>query len=321
MAFTFNGHRPDKIVVNDSDHGVSGAELNVLKYNGYAVWGKKFALTLSQGTGTTLSVSRTSSPNEHAATGALSNGAAIYYGDVLSVSVSANTGYQSATTSGFTSGGSVTGNVTISSSATVKSYTLTLSQGTGTTLSVSRTSSPLKGAATGALSSGSTIYHGDVLSVSCTATSGYKNPTYSGFTSGSSVSGNVSITSSATAMSWHTVYSGSLSGVTSHNNFATITNGLVNYTSPTRISGSALWYENNTTNGNYGTPSFSEVELGSSAAIIPSTIHGDQNIASDIRTKTNISLLRTFFRSHVHAFLSFAFIPIHCCLLSNIARS
>ena len=260
MAFTFNGHRPDKIVVNDSDHGVSGAELNVLKYNGYAVWGKKFALTLSQGTGTTLSVSRTSSPNEHAATGALSNGAAIYYGDVLSVSVSANTGYQSATTSGFTSGGSVTGNVTISSSATVKSYTLTLSQGTGTTLSVSRTSSPLKGAATGALSSGSTIYHGDVLSVSCTATSGYKNPTYSGFTSGSSVSGNVSITSSATAKAWHTVYTGSLTGSPSSSSPDVVAPSGFQFGAPTKISGSGY-----VLSGGGDVVTYSDWELSSTA--------------------------------------------------------
>ena len=49
---------------------------------------------------------------------------------------------------------------------TVNSYTATWSGGTGYTITVNRTSSPNKGASTGQINSGSTVYYGDVLSIS-----------------------------------------------------------------------------------------------------------------------------------------------------------
>ena len=52
------------------------------------------------------------------------------------------------------------------------SYSLTFSNGTGYSVTVKRTSSP-SGKPTGTLSSGDTIYHGDVLSITYTASSGY----------------------------------------------------------------------------------------------------------------------------------------------------
>ena len=128
-------------------------------------------------------VSRTSSPYGGAATGTLITAgssqktATIYYGDVLSISASATTGYNTPTYK--LSATTVTGNVTTTlTSGSVKSFTLTISsKPTGVSAhTVSRTSSPLKGASTGALSSGSTIYYGDVLSASATATTGYNNP-------------------------------------------------------------------------------------------------------------------------------------------------
>lgn len=96
----------------------NGTTLNVIKKDTTNVYGRPFTLSLSQGAGTTLTVSRSSSPNEHANTGTLKSGATIYYGDVLTVSVTASSGYINPTYSGFTSGGSVTDNVTITSSAT-----------------------------------------------------------------------------------------------------------------------------------------------------------------------------------------------------------
>ena len=52
-----------------------------------------YALGISAGTGSAITVSRTSSPNQGAFTGALSHGAVIYYGDVLKIVFSAADGY------------------------------------------------------------------------------------------------------------------------------------------------------------------------------------------------------------------------------------
>lgn len=91
----------------------------------YARWNIiPYTVSWNAGTNCTITVQRTSSPNAGAGTGNLSSGAAVYYGDVLSVSYSANTGY-SLSTKGVTSV-TVTGNVTASqiyASATANNYT------------------------------------------------------------------------------------------------------------------------------------------------------------------------------------------------------
>ena len=138
-----------------------------------------YSLTISAGTGTTLVVDRIASPNAGAATGVLSNGAKIYTGDVLQFWGGPITGYD---LSSFTVNGSsvangkthtVSSNVSVSTRATVKQFALTTNQGYGTTLSVTRTSSPKAGAGTGSLANGSTIYYGDVLSITASASDGF----------------------------------------------------------------------------------------------------------------------------------------------------
>lgn len=58
------------------------------------VWGKPFSMSFTKGTGVaSVTVTRTSSPNEHASLTTLSSGARVYYGDVLSVSATAEQGY------------------------------------------------------------------------------------------------------------------------------------------------------------------------------------------------------------------------------------
>jgi uncharacterized repeat protein (TIGR02543 family) len=80
----------------------------------YAHWTLvPYKVSWSNGTGYTISVNRTSSPNANASTGALSSGATVYYGDVLSVTYTASTGY-SISSKGITST-TVVGNVTSSS--------------------------------------------------------------------------------------------------------------------------------------------------------------------------------------------------------------
>lgn len=91
----------------------------------YAHWTLvPYTVSWSNGTGYTISVSRTSSPNANASTGTLSNGATVYYGDVLTVTYTASTGY-SISSQGITST-TVVGNVASSSiyaSASLNSYT------------------------------------------------------------------------------------------------------------------------------------------------------------------------------------------------------
>lgn len=137
---------------------------------------KSFKLTISAGTGSTITVNRTSSPKQGASTGNLSNGATIYYSDVLKVTFSASTGYNLSSTS-HTSGSSVTvtGAVTVSATASLKTFTLTISASSGGSVTVSRTSS--SGGSTGALSNGATLYYGDKLSVTITPDSNYEATT------------------------------------------------------------------------------------------------------------------------------------------------
>ena len=82
-------------------------------------------------------------------------------------------------------------------------YTLTISAGANTSLTVNRTSSSY-GGSTGNLSNNATLYPGDVLRITASASSGYQISTLkvnnSNFESGNThtVSGNVTVTSTAT---------------------------------------------------------------------------------------------------------------------------
>lgn len=133
---------------------------------------KTFTLSISQGTGSGISVKRNGAT--------LSHGATITYGDSLVITFSASTGYNLATHtvngSAFTSVGthSVTSAVSVVSTASVKSFKLSISAGTGSTIAVNRTSSPLQGAATGTIANGATIYYNDVLKITTSASGGYE---------------------------------------------------------------------------------------------------------------------------------------------------
>jgi len=141
----------------------------------YAQWyTNEYSTNWSAPAGVTITVNRTSSPHRGAATGTISSGTAVYYGDVLSISYSVATGYTLAT-NGKTSI-TVTGNVTASdiyATASVNKYKVSWSVPTGVSISVKRTSSPLAGVTTGSLSSGNPVYHGDVLSITYSASAGY----------------------------------------------------------------------------------------------------------------------------------------------------
>lgn len=128
------------------------------------------SLSISAGTGSGVTVVRQSSP--WVATGSISNGATIYDGDVLKIDFSVSAGYnlsvRTVNGSTFTSGGThtVSGNVTVVSRATVKSYTLTITSDSHALVTVTRGGE--------VLSNGAEINHFDLLSVTASAKSGYK---------------------------------------------------------------------------------------------------------------------------------------------------
>ena len=149
---------------------------------------RTFTLSICAGAGSTISVTRSGA--------ALSNGASITYGDVLSVTYGASSGYNLATHtlngSTFTSGNThtVTGNVAVASTATPKGYTLTISPGANSSITVKKNGS--------AVSSGATVYAGDVLAISATASTGYS---ISGVTvNGNAIANNSSYTVGSAAV-------------------------------------------------------------------------------------------------------------------------
>lgn len=115
MALNYNGTSPTAIKYN-------GTDLTVLKYGTTAVWGKPYSLTITKDSYTTVTVNRTSSPNQGASTGNLSSGSVIYHGDVLKITATANSGYNRTTfkVNGLDYGDSIT--ITVTSAVTVEAY-------------------------------------------------------------------------------------------------------------------------------------------------------------------------------------------------------
>ena len=71
----------------------NGTEVNALRFNDTGYFGKRFSLLQNQSTGVTFDIKRTNSPNQRASTGSISAGSAIYYGDEITLTVSASSGY------------------------------------------------------------------------------------------------------------------------------------------------------------------------------------------------------------------------------------
>lgn len=139
----------------------------------YAVWQKNsYGLSISQGVGTTVSVIKNGTP--------LVDGSTVFYGDVLSISIDVNTGYNIGihTVNGndWTSGNfTVTGAVSVISTATLIQYTLSITtSAVGVTPDINRTSSPIAGASTGTISNGAIIYYNDVLGINYTLGGAYQ---------------------------------------------------------------------------------------------------------------------------------------------------
>ena len=190
--------------------------------------------------GCSISVKRTASPNAGASIGTLSQGASIYYGDVLSVTYTPHTGH-TLSYFGITSD-IVDGNIgsgAIYGKGTPNAYTVSWNTGTGYSISVKRTSSPNAGAATGTLKSGATVYYGDVLSVTYSASTGYslesKGKT-SIVVSGNVTSSDIYATASANSYTYSIVYQSS-NGTKLGTASATYKYGTTNTISPKSFSG------------------------------------------------------------------------------------
>jgi len=122
MSLKFNNTEITQVFFN-------AVEKMTLQYNGTNYFGKRFSLTQNSSSGVTLTVSRTSSPNQRAATGSVATGNTIYYGDVITISVSANSNYTNPKLYVDTGGGmilrtssytfTVTGNVVFYGTATL----------------------------------------------------------------------------------------------------------------------------------------------------------------------------------------------------------
>lgn len=139
----------------------------------YAVWRKQsFVLSISQGDGSTISVEKNGST--------LSDGSTIYYGDVLAISISANTGYNigehTVNGSDWTSGNyTVSSAVSVVSTASLIQYTLSITTSSaGVTVNINRASSPIASASIGEVTNGDILYYNDVIAINYTLGGAYQ---------------------------------------------------------------------------------------------------------------------------------------------------
>ena len=154
-GFKFGGWKlSDGTLVTDETVFSSGEDQTV-----YAEWiPEEFTVNWKEVEGGIITVERTQSPNAMAATGLLSNGEKIYYGDKLVIEYFPKKGF-SMSKHGIDNA-TVTGSINeqdIFIKVIPDEYTVTWNNGTGYTIHVSRTSSPYKEAETGELNSGSAI--------------------------------------------------------------------------------------------------------------------------------------------------------------------
>lgn len=87
MALKYRDVSPTEIIYR-------GTSITELKFGSTGVWGKPYSVSTDIGEGITLTIERTSSPNQNATLGTISDGSVIYHGDVLNVSYTIGSNYQ-----------------------------------------------------------------------------------------------------------------------------------------------------------------------------------------------------------------------------------
>lgn len=172
-----------------------------------------YTLTISQGTGTTITVTRISSNVTY--TGTLYNNSTIWAGDVLTITIYSLTGYtlKTHTVNGstFTSGGSVSvsGNIVVSATATANLYTLSISTNTGISVTVYNETEQKY------CYNGSSVSYNSVLKITCSVSSGYELSSltidgvkYSSTSASIVVDGDTSINAQAKALGLVYIHNG-----------------------------------------------------------------------------------------------------------------
>lgn len=97
VIYSVTGEPPQSVVLQGRDYSAifyNATDLTVLKYGTTAVWGKPFSLMIQAGANSTVTVNRTSSPNQHASTGNITSGGIVYYGDTLTITATPASGYK-----------------------------------------------------------------------------------------------------------------------------------------------------------------------------------------------------------------------------------
>lgn len=97
VVYSVTGEPPQSVVLQGRDYSATfynATDLTVLKYGTTTVWGKPFSLTIQAGANSTVAANRTSSPNQHANTGAVTSGGIVYYGDTLTITATPASGYK-----------------------------------------------------------------------------------------------------------------------------------------------------------------------------------------------------------------------------------
>lgn len=132
----------------------NGNDVKQIVFNGESAWAKPYTLSISKGTGVaSVTVSRTSTLEPTASIGSISAGDTIFHGDVLTVSATASTGYL---LDDYTTSYTISGNTSVSVTATPGYYTVSLNAITNATAYVNTSASNYSGSVTAKY--GSTIY-------------------------------------------------------------------------------------------------------------------------------------------------------------------
>ena len=89
FCIRFKSYNGQTITTDNIGWGYDGETIATIP-----VWGKPFSLTIQAGANSTVTVNRTSSPNQHASTGNITSGGLVYYGDTLTITATPASGYK-----------------------------------------------------------------------------------------------------------------------------------------------------------------------------------------------------------------------------------
>lgn len=297
--------------INMTDIKVDNVSMNILQVDGVTKWVRSWTLTIASITGVaTQSITRTSSQHAAAPTGSLSNGAIIYFGDVLYFEGTAAAGYNAPNVFTPLGDGYITVNSDINTSdvysaGSVLSYTFNIPTISNITNQVvSRSSSPLQGANTGQLYNGFggssiTVYYGDILTFTATAATYYTTS----ISSPKTINGTALTTAShiAAVSQTFTIQFSNIVGITGQS--AWRVNGDLSVTEITSCQiGETIYFTANALTG-YNTPqgvgsgnafTITTNYLNDNSGVVSSASHISTSVITFTFTKSTISNLTSY---------------------------